>query len=305
VIGYTWHDEVPSDLVDELADLLSSSAEFDAEAGFSTAASPGEASERGETGTVRHLLVTMPPRGSRGSPHLDRLPDVLVVAYLRLRVVDSVGWVQLVVRPEFRSLGVATLLFERLGECVDGWQSVAGLSRLAGWAHGSHPAAERLSWRFDASIDGAVFKTLLPLGGSRPFASEVEVASREPAKPAPELLEEHDAGMAPDDQETRQRPTTRVEVAGASGAILVGACIDGDPTKPALLQMSRSDSEDSEDADELRLLLSAGLTEAQNAGARAAQLYVDVEDDLSLHVSREIGFFHDQSDVRYVLDLSS
>jgi mycothiol synthase len=279
VITHEWFEKLPDDRSGEVAEMLLSAIEYDAEAGFSTARpdAPGGDAE------TRHLLVSMPPKGERGSPDLDRLPEVAVVAYLRLDVGDGVGDVQLVVRPEFRSRGVATLLFERLAERADGWTAVSGLRRLRGWSHGGHPAAQRLSWRFGADQERELFKTLRFVGGARPFASDspVEATTSHAAEEAVQTAVGHLDAIAPSDRRLLEGATDVLDVAGSTGHVRVGAPVE----------------------DDVSTLLEAGLLAAQKRGARVVQLYVEVTDDGLLHVSRELGFFHDQSDRLFTLDL--
>ena len=294
MISYSWAASIPEDLGDELAALVSDAIDYDAEAGFSTAdperpATPGA--------TLHHLLVSMPPKGSRGSPDLDRLPDAGVVAYLRLEVTDGVGEACLVVRPEFRSLGVATLMMERLIAEPEGWAAIEGLHTLRAWSHGAHPAAERMSWRFRAGVIGEIYKTLRLIGGRHPYEPVVaQSLEREPIEEAGVLAPFHDLGIAPADRSTRDRVDVRVLV--GDHAIDIGRGVDGELEASAAVEPHWKDDPDKDD---VRLVLDTALAEAQATGARIASLYVDTADELVLHVSREIEFFHDQSDRRYEL----
>lgn len=298
MITWSWQQEMSADELVEVEELLASAASYDEEAGFSTAV-PGAP----QVGEVRHLLVTMPPRGSRGSADLDRLPDVRVVAYLRLDLADAVGTVQLVVRPEFRSLGVATLLFERLDSEAGGWAAVPGLARLAAWSHGEHPAANRMRMRFGGRVEQAVFKTLRPVGGNRPFRSTVaEVLTSPAAGDVPELVRGHHTAMNPADATVLARAATEISVPGSPGNLVAGV----DPERPAerlaALALVRAPGAG---RDDLTVLLEQGLRVLQDDGARMVQCHVDALDDLVVSVSRELGFVHDQSDLYYVRDLSA
>lgn len=293
MIRYQWHDDVSGGLAADLAALLEEAAAYDAEAGFSTAdpvAPPPEGA------TAHHLLVTMPPKGSRGSPDLDALPDVGAVAYLRLDLRGRVGEVQLVVHREFRSRGVATLLFEKLAEEPGGWMSIAGLERVRGWAHGSHPAAERLAWRFGATETARLHKTICLLGGRTPFVPRagLEAVAEADVGEIGEELPGHDRSMAPADHATRERLTTFCSV--TSGArVVVGPRGEESPLSPAPVSVPGAVA----DKDDIEALLSGAMDRAQADGARIVQLYVEADDELLLHVSRELGFFHDQDDCVY------
>lgn len=297
MIDWSWRDKLVAEERSEVEQLLEAAASYDAEAGFSTA-TPDET----PAGEVHHLLVTMPPRGSRGSAELDRLPDFRVVAYLRLDVVDGEGITQFVVRPEFRSLGVATLLFERLAAEPDGLEQVPGLTALRAWAHGAHPAAERMKMRLGGSVENAVFKTLHTLGGSRPFRGEEVEVVREPASsPVPETVPGHQQALNPADREVLCRVDTVVSVPGTTGQVLLG--LDDQAPEAALAPIALVRPPEG-DRDDLARLLTQGLLLLQAEGARMAQCHIDALDEDVVAVSRILGFEHDQSDLLYTLQLS-
>jgi len=298
MISFSWSDAIPDDLASDLADLIGEAVSYDAEAGFSTADPTRPASEGAE---LHHLLVTMPPRGSRRSAHLDRLPDVGVVAYLRLEVVGGTGEACFVVRPAFRSLGVATLMMERLLDEPEGWATIDGLRRLRAWSHSAHPAAERMARRFGAVARREIFKTLRLVGGRHPFEPASSGAvDRQPLTGAEELAPFHDLGIAPADQRMRNRVNARLTV--GTHTVDVGCGVEGEFEAPALIDPHWSGQLDKDD---VRATLDTALVEAQSTGARLAALYVDADDELVLHVSREVEFFHDQSDRLYEVTLAA
>lgn len=293
MITYAWRTTLAGAELEDVESLLEQAIEYDAEAGFSTATPTAEG--RGE---VRHLLVSIAPPGERGSMALDRLPDVPVVAYLRLDMLGGVADVQLVVRPEFRSHGVATLLAELLDEQSTGWSSIAGVRRLRAWAHGAHPAAERMARRFGARMEHALFKTLRFIGGSRPFAGDGAGVAVEAAPDGPaEMVEGHLTGIAPGERSVFARGRTRL--ATPVGSVLVG--VDGNDPAGQSACIALDPAEVS--AGDLRTLLATALLRVQADGARVAQMYVDALSETFVGVSRELGFQHDQSDLLYVRPL--
>lgn len=296
MISYRWVTSVPPDVAEDLATLVTEAADFDAEAGFSTA-DPQCAPAL--SATVWHLLVSMPPKGSRGQPDLDALPDVQVVAYLRLEVTDEVGVGSFVVRPDFRSLGVGTLLAERLLAEPDGWGAVDGLRRVRIWSHGTHPAAERMSWRFGATATREVYKTLRLVGGRKPYEPELVEGIARTSVSARNESDDHAVGLAPADRDMWSRWQVHLDV--ESHGVDVGRGIDGVFMAPGLIDPQWSGVPT---RSELRALLDAALVEVQSTGARLAALYVDAADDVTLAVSREVGFVHDQTDRVYELSLS-
>ena len=293
MITYSWRTTLAGAELGDVENLLEQAVEYDAEAGFSTATPAATGG-----GEVHHLLVSIAPPGERGSVALDRLPDVPVVAYLRLDVRGDVADVQLVVRPEFRSHGVATLLAELLDEQPTGWSSIAGVRRLRAWAHGAHPAAERMARRFGAHMDHALFKTLRFIGGSRPFVGDEVGAAVEPAPDGPaEMVEGHLAGIAPGERSVLARGRTLL--ATSVGSVLVGVDEKDPAAQPACVALDR----DGVTAGDLRVLLATALLRVQADGARVAQMYVDALSEAFVGASRELGFQHDQSDLLYVRPL--
>lgn len=290
MIELAWHDELDETLRKDVEALLAAAVEYDAEAGFSTARPDGPA-----RGAVRHLVVTIAPAGQRGSRTLDELPDVPLVAYLRLDLDDGTGHVQYVVRPEFRSHGIATLMAELLAE-PGGWADVPGLRELHAWSHGGHPAADRMARRFGARVEHGIFKTLRLLGGSRPYDGERRAVSLAPAEGRARVLADgHEAAMAPQELTVVGAARERLSVEGADGALRLG--FPG-PTVGALVV-----EDPAAERPTLRVLLDQGLVELQSRGARVAQLFVDALAEDFVGVSRELGFEHDQTDYLYVLPI--
>lgn len=300
MITYDWFEELPAEPLAEVRSLIAEAVEYDAEAGFSTA-DPVSSYDAARTA---HLLVRMPPPGERGSPHLDRLPDVSVIAYLRLDVDGVDGEVQFVVRPAFRSLGVATLLFELLRDEGAGWASLPQVQSLRAWAHGGHPAADRMSSRFDARLADAVFKTFREIGGSRPFvpdAAEDDVRRTDCRVPVPEVAARHRRTLAPADRDTLGRGSVVLRDPLDQGSAVLGVATPDPSAAPALVALREPDELTRAEA---RGLLAASLRTVQDLGARIAQLYVAPLDDEVLAASRSLEFVHDQSDLRYQLDLT-
>jgi mycothiol synthase len=137
-------NELGEDEAAEVRALIAEAAAYDDEAGFSTV----EMADRDSNTEIFHVL-------SRATPGLHGSVDTPVVAYLRIEVDRAGGAVaQMVVRPAYRSLGIATLTVEMLSEREgEGWAGTGAVS-LTCWAKGDHPAAERMSRRFGAEAAG-------------------------------------------------------------------------------------------------------------------------------------------------------
>ena len=130
--------------------MIDEAAAYDEEAGFSSVDLSGDPSNC----EVFQVL-------SRATPGMHGSVDTPLVAYLRLEVDRAGGALaQMVVRPAYRSLGIATLTLEMLSEREgDGWAGTGAVS-LSCWARGDHPAAERMSRRFGAEIVGEMWTLL-------------------------------------------------------------------------------------------------------------------------------------------------
>ncbi len=98
---------------------------------------------------------------ARLNPGMHGSPDSPVVGFLRLDVDRAGGAVaQLLVRRDYRSLGIATLMLELLSEREgDGWAGTGAVS-ITGWARGSHPAAERMARRLGAEVTASRWKLM-------------------------------------------------------------------------------------------------------------------------------------------------
>ncbi|MGQ0629698.1 MAG: hypothetical protein ACT4P1_01550 [Sporichthyaceae bacterium] len=148
MITVGWHDELDGESLAELTAMVAEAAAYDDEAGFSTAET---VQSGGPNLVLRQALARLTPgrHGSAATP---------LVGYLRLEV-DRAGGAHatLLVRPGFRSLGIATLMLETLaGTDGPGWGGTGAFS-IGCWARGNHPAAERMAARFGAEPETVTF----------------------------------------------------------------------------------------------------------------------------------------------------
>ena len=143
MITVGWCGQLGAEEAAELDALLQACADYDAEAGFSQI----RAHDPVGPNSVRYqaLARLQPGHGTVGSP---------LVACLRLDV-DRAGGAdaQLVVHPDHRSLGIATLLSELLAAgdagTGQGWAGTGAFS-ISCWSHADHPAAARMADRLGA-----------------------------------------------------------------------------------------------------------------------------------------------------------
>ena len=152
MITVEFRDELEPSEAEELAAMIAEAAAYDEEAGFSTA-SPNDGDTDDEV-RVFQVLARLTP-GMHGSM------DTPVVAFLRLDV-DRAGEAiaQMIVRPGYRSLGIGTLMVERLSERAGPGFAGTGALNVTIWAHGSHPAADRMAHRFGAAQSRARWKLM-------------------------------------------------------------------------------------------------------------------------------------------------
>jgi mycothiol synthase len=144
VITYRWYAGTAPDDVCDLRRMLADAAAEDDEAGF-----PKVTAEESDIAGAAHLLVWLVPDERPGDGQRVAGAPTLA-AYLRLEAgTGGAGLVRFVVRPELRSRGIATMLFEQLGldvRAAGGWAGT-GVCALRGWARGDHPAADRMARR--------------------------------------------------------------------------------------------------------------------------------------------------------------
>jgi mycothiol synthase len=143
MITVEFRDEFSPEEAEELAAMIADAMAHDEEAGFSTATPNSDADDDGEI-AVFQMVARLNP-GMHGSP------DSPLVAFLRLDVDrDGAAIAQMLVRRGYRSLGIGTLLVEQLCELDGPGFAGTGAKRITSWAHGSHPAADRMARRFGA-----------------------------------------------------------------------------------------------------------------------------------------------------------
>ena len=318
MLTYQWLDRIGPDVEQDLSGLVVRAATFDAEMGFSkiVLADPPETAHlpRPEPRTY-HLLARM----SRRTCGPSLVPAQALVAYVRADVsgVDESATLSFVVGPESRSLGVATLLFELLEQDTAsgrGW-SVTGATHLQAWAHGNHPAAQRMARRFGARAAHRRWRLCRPLAGP---GSDV------PRSPEPDgltvrrlsereqcLIEEVGdlvASVPNRVPSSQRRPGPDVHSADFFLAIrepgvLVGVlATSGHPGSPhpgagSIRTLAVRSGQDGGAIE--RALLEKGIAHLRAGGAHTIDVYVDPADKRMVHTCRSLGFGHDQTDVCY------
>jgi mycothiol synthase len=315
VITYAWRPELDAGEADEVRALVDEAAAYDEEAGFSTVTPVGSGPA---VPSASQMVVRMRPfDADEDDEDSAQWP---LAAYLRVDVSgeDRLGTVALVVKPEYRSLGVATLLFEKLGlptwERHD-WAGI-GATALQTWAHGAHPAAERMAMRFGAARVHEMWKLVRSLRESA--GSDQLVPAGVTVKPlngggdamSVERIEKSSAGdqtgawISPAGREHLLSGGDALLAIDGSGEVVGVVRLDsgihnGSPDKAVGTILTRSVGTAAERDEVGRALLRAGLDHLRHLGVRRAQLYIDAYEETIVRITRELSFEHDRSDVCY------
>ncbi|GAA4546715.1 GNAT family N-acetyltransferase [Pseudonocardia xishanensis] len=317
MIDFDWYPPgqgLPSDVEAELREMLRDAAEADAEAGFPQLSLDDEP----ESDTTRLLVWLLPDdRSGRTVPLAPSLAGYLRIEPLHGEDGDLTGTAEVsyVVRPEYRSRGITTMLVEKIGlelGSAEGWCGT-GVRALRVWARGNHPAALRMSLRFRRyGIRTALrrWQLVVPLKVGReidPGAEPGGIAVRA-AQSTAERLAAADLWTANGPRHQPPADATLL-VSGPAEAPDGAVWIDpesGEPTEwgvagRLVAVLTRDADRDHEDDPLVRALLVAGLEQLRDGGVRAGIITVDSQDRPVVHEARSLGLMHDQTDVQYTV----
>lgn len=301
MIDFEWRTTLTAADEPELREMLAVSAAVDQEAGF-----PQLSLKDPVSADTLHLLVWL-LADDRADSEVEFVPHL--AAYLRVEPQEGgLGEASYVVRPDYRSRGITTLLLEKIGldaNGSDGWQG-SGVSQLRVWARGDHPAAQRITARFkDAAISVArrEWRLLMPLRAQRPIGDGRQVG---PAVRAADGADERGAAS---------RLWTGRNAPPSSAELLVTGD-DGRPAGAVWVDVNASEhteygtagriygptvSAGPQQQGQVRELLVAALERLRDEGLRVASIVVDSEDWTLVHEARLLGFMHDRTDVQYTV----
>jgi mycothiol synthase len=270
VIGAFWRSRLVAGELDEAEELARACSEHDQEAGFSQI-TPSILRTGG-----RHLLVRAEE------------PGAPLVAYLHL---DDQGRGTLVVHPDARSNGVATIVLETVE-----------LPGAQGWAEGHHPAAERLARRFGCKEKARIWRSVLPLSG--PYAPPLP-------RPAIPLTEDPDPGAARRLWLASGLPERYRPPGDGSARLLYAAGPEGTPDGYAWLDhgtrtverlrtgVLRAIVPAAQGAGTGLSLAAGALALLRDEGVQAAEARLDPALPRALRLARLLGFQRTQDDVLY------
>jgi mycothiol synthase len=286
VIKHDWRDRLSRGDSAELAALLTRAARHDAGPEYNTIDFADVRATLGQPHT-RHLLIWLLPGAVVGAR---RVESQRIAGLLRMEFgTDGVTEATLVIDPELRSIGIATLLLEELGVdagAARGWAGT-GAHTITGWARGNHPAVGRIGDRFliprtrhrwkltrsAGSVEsGAAVPVLEPLDRPASCAQKYDG----------ELLALREAGKVVALTSLDLRPVDSPGF-GVCGTI---TCIGyGRHT----------------DRSSIRRLLAGAVARAYEAGLGGITICVDSHDARLVEACRLSGFEHDRTDVCYQL----
>ncbi|BBX09273.1 hypothetical protein [Mycolicibacterium aichiense] len=291
MIKYEWRDTLSDDESTQLADLLRRAADYDAEPEYTTIEFADIAGAMASSDPrYRHLLVWMLPYATAlgAADHPERIAGVIRLTVNDDGTAEASG----VVDPQLRSIGIMTLLFERIGldtSGPQGWQGT-GAHIVTAWAKGNHPASGRISNRFLIARTRRVWKLV------RPTASVNEAAG------APVLEPISTTALA-------EYPwaSTLIETAGPHHALresgrVIGA-VGMDFTAVESEEFGRCATvralaaTPQADANSRRRLLNGAAALAHEAGLTGLVIHVDSDDAAWVNVCRLVNFQHDRTDV--------
>jgi mycothiol synthase len=296
MITYAWRTFFAGEEERELREMLAAAATEDAEAGF-----PAVSLDQPYPDDASHLVVRLLPDGRAG-----RESTSPVAAYLRVEPDPDGGpaTVRYVVRPEFRSRGVSTLLVERLGldlRAEGGWAGT-GAAALRVWARGDHPAAQRMARRFECSgvrPGRRQWQLLAPLRAA--VLPDYPGSAPRPPAGAPEQA----AVTALWRRGGREEPPGHAEVLVLAGGPDVAGVVWYDPQAGERTEYGTAGRIIAALAvpgrDEIRAgLVAAAMAALRERGLRVAAITVDAEDRALARGCRLLGFRHDRTDIEYV-----
>ncbi|MBC2640397.1 MULTISPECIES: hypothetical protein [unclassified Rhodococcus (in: high G+C Gram-positive bacteria)] len=255
----------------DTAPLFQAARAADAEMGFSE---PAQSFSRPSAHSLTAEVRTLLHRWTTAAPSAPVLAAVVTARQLR----PSLWAVDIVVDPQYRSMGVATAVFETVGADLSGmpapFGAIAGAA-VVGCSYGSHPASGRLARRFGARFGGRRDQLLLP-------SRSDYAASRMARSPRPRSVACADEGR---------------EV----GALSVWEHFDDAGAGARRLRISVADSPVDTRRDRLVGVVRTAIEHLWASGADSIETSVDASDAAALDVLRSAAFQHDRSDALFTL----
>ncbi len=298
MIKYEWRTSLSPDESAELSDLLGRATGYDAAPEYNRIdfADVDRAMSQSDSSQL-HLLIWMLPHATAiGEPDQPER----IAGLLRLRCLpDGSAHASAVVDPQLRSIGIMTLLLERLGLDTarpGGWLDT-GAHTVAAWAQGNHPAAGRLSNRFLIPRTRRIWKLICS-------ADAVEDTTAAPVLEPVDNKALADLGWVPaplgSDHTYALREAGRI--VGVTALDLRAVPSEGFGRCGSIVAAIASPAAD---APQRRRLLDGAAAVVHEAGMTGVIIHVDSDDTGMVNACRLAGFQHDRTDVRYQIGSQS
>jgi mycothiol synthase len=293
MIKYEWRSAMSTEELTELADLLARAAAYDAQPEYNTIefGAVDEAITQPDP-SVRHLLIWMLPHATAmGEPDQpQRIAGLLRLVFTS----DHDAEANVVIDPQLRSIGIMTLLLERIGVDITapgGWNGT-GAHTLTAWARGNHPAADRLSNRFLIPRTRRIWKLIRGTDSAQAAAASV----LEPIA---------DSALDGLDWASPLIGGCQVHALREAGSIVGVVTLDlravDSEEFGRCATIDRIVAAPQTNAGARRRLLDGAAAVAHDDGLTGLIVYVDSDDADLVNACRLAGFQHDGTDVRYQL----
>ncbi|OBI19812.1 hypothetical protein A5712_18775 [Mycobacterium sp. E2327] len=292
MIKYEWRTALGPEESAELSNLLARAAEYDAGPEYNVIDfSDVDRAMSQSDSSARHLLIWMLPYAA-ALGEVDQ-PE-RIAGLIRLKCSsDGSAQASAVIDPGLRSIGIMTLLLERVGldsARPGGWLDT-GAHTLTVWAQGNHPAASRLSDRFLIPRTRRVWKLIRS-------TDAIEDATAAPVLEPTDDAALADLGWVAVPPENEQTYALR-----EAGRIVGVAALDLRPVSSEefgrCVTIVSAFTAPAAHAPHRRRLLEGAAALAHEAGMTGVVIHVDSGDPELVHACRLAGFQHDRTDVRY------
>ena len=313
MITWDWVSELTDNQDEEMRQMLEAAEDYDLEQGFSVVDYQSVQSDLKDPASPNKvMLVYYDPLEGSGDEREEQ--ELILASVLRAEIGDDGNArVNYTVNPDLRSLGITTLLVEEMGlphQPDSAWAKI-GLSSTTTWARGNHPAADRLSNRFDIPATQHIWRLFRELKQqdrvlpAHDYTIALADADSDEIQSYEQLVESTHRpanGLAQD----VLRADRRVLVAKNAHGAIHGVLILNLKTSYDLNFGRWGDIEyvsTHPDAEErlVMWLIQAALQTARELPMDSVVLHLEPEDEGLVHAVRLLGFVHDRTDVAYSL----
>jgi hypothetical protein len=286
VISLNWYRGLPTGAA---VGLLDRARAADAEMDFSA---PHRQSTPASAHYVTAEVRTLLHRWNAPVSSEPQLAAVLTV----ITTPEQIATIDFTVDPDFRSTGVATAVFEELGnEESESRQWIgSGITAFLGCAYGSHPAALRLGMRFDAVVIGERHHLLLPSHRDYRQSRAVSNSARTAAVHIDERREEQVAATVWDQlRDKRTRPATRIVSNTATVDVDVHSGVG------TIQKLTMTEPRSTPTGSALIAAVRAAVDFLWELGAESIETTVDTSDNELFGAFRSAAFQHDRTDLLF------